>query len=167
MSTRPKDEASSVTDEGPSLAEEERIAQVIQEAALLPPSLKEALLKRLQEGEPLKDPVQASEEPKITQGVSRIISSIKATEVIGQVAKRVDTYRTNRVEQIREEVKKLSEKIDLQGELHRLLSQISIEVKMKINLVPTDETGALGIKPKIVTSAQIHFKDPDRSEDLS
>ena len=149
------DQSSVPPSQNDEMNEEEKVADLIRSASLLPPALREALLKRIEEGLS-EDETQSVADHR---SFSRLLNSVNPSGVLGQVAKRVEDYRSERLEQLRGGVRRVTDKIDVRGEMQRLLSQISIEVRLKIRLIPSKEN-QIGLKPHVESSAHLNLHDP-------
>ena len=158
-------------DKDADLTDPVRVREAIKQLDSLPQSLREALLNRLDASDELSSyadsprsghaqPSSGVKERKERKGVRRAIHSLRVSpgEVIGKVSQRVEELRAEGVEQVRSEVKRLVERVDLQSELVKLLSQLSIELKTTIKLEPKEES-QLGVKPKVVTEAKLRWGD--------
>lgn len=134
--------------------EKERVKRLIEESQSLPETLRHALLNRLNESQDTSSSVNS------TLGVSRVLSSLKKApaEVLDKVTQKVEEIRDERVEQVKIEVKKLLDSIDLQKEVIKLLTQVSIDLKTTIRLVP-DHESTVGIKPQVKTHAKLKWGD--------
>lgn len=141
-----------------------KVREAIEQSEALPETLRAALLQRLEEG--------SSEEARTgiagSFDVKRAFSSLRRapSEVAHRVSQKVEELTNERVEQVRSEVKKLVERVDLQGEVIKLLSSISIELKTTVNLEPNEES-PLGIKPAVKTKATLKWKDQESSNETS
>ncbi len=158
-------------DKDADLTDQVRVREAIKQLDSLPQSLREALLNRLDASDELTSyadsqrgehaqPSRGVKEGKRVKGVRRAINSLRVSpgEVIGKVSQRVEELRAEGVEQVRSEVKRLVERVDLQSELVKLLSQLSIELKTTIKLEPKAES-QFGVKPKVVTEAKLRWGD--------
>ena len=147
--------------------EHERVRTLIEESQNLPNSLRYALLKRLDE-EKSSSRSQNKSTLESSAAVGRMLESLKKapSEVIGRVSQKVEEIRIERVEQVKSEVRKFVENIDLQKELIKLLSQISIDLNTTIRLVPDDDT-TMGIKPKVTTKAKINWGEEAKEHEHS
>jgi hypothetical protein len=74
-------------------------------------------------------------------------------ELISQVGQRVDRYRAEGVEVARAELRRFLDRVDLNKELQKLLSQFSVEVTTEIRFAPAED--GVGVKPMVKTSAQV------------
>ena len=146
--------------------EHDRLKRVIEQSEALPSQLRTALLKRLEQG---SVEVEETEEQAET-GVKKAINTLKrapsemVNEVVHRVGQRVEELRGERVEQVKSEVRRLVERVDLQGEVLKLLSYVSIELKTTIKLEPKEDS-QLGIKPVVKTHAKLRWRDQESSSE--
>ena len=94
--------------------------------------------------------------------LNRILNT-RPSDLIESVTQRVDHYRTERVEQVKSEWRRLVDRVDLQREVQRLLSQLSIDVTLSIRLVPK-EGATLGMSPKVETKAKLSIRPSEESD---
>ena len=142
--------------------ERERVRTLIEDSQSLPEALRHALLNRLNEEQETAKPPPSSTTSSL--GVSRVLSSLKKApaEVLDKVSQKVEEIREERVEQVKLEVKKLLESIDLQKEVVKVLSQVSIDLKTTIRLVP-DPNSTVGVKPQVKTQAKLNWSEKHKS----
>ncbi len=153
-----KNEESSVKQSSaPQEASNEKLKALLESNDRLPNSLKEALIKQLEKGEQEstasteREPILASVMKQIKQTPVQVIDKVST-----KVNQTVETIRTDRIEQVKSEVRRWVEQVDLQAEAVKLLSQLSIELKTSIRLVPDSES-KLGLKPDVSTKAQLKW----------
>lgn len=147
----------------PSLsAEDERLIRVIEQSAALPEQVRSALIERILNSH--KDSNLSSESSDEGQPLLSRLLNKRPSALIETVTQRVDNYRAERVEQVRSEWRKLVDRVDLQGEVQRLLSQVSIDVTLSIRLIPK-EGATLGMAPKVETSAKLNIRPPSAGDD--
>ena len=144
--------------------EDERLLKILEQSASLPDHVRELLIQRIL----TPDHERAAERSAVTSKplLNRLLST-RPSHLIESVTQRVDHYRAERVEQVKNEWRRLVDRVDLQGEAQRLLSQLSIDVTLSIRLVPK-EGATLGMTPKVETKAKLNIRpseEPPRRED--
>ena len=135
-------------------SEDERLIQLLEHSASLPEHVRELLIQRILTPEDERVGQRSADE---TQTLLNRILGARPSSLIESVTQRVDHYRTERVEQVKTELRKLVDRVDLQGEVQRLLSQLSIDVTLSIRLVPK-EGATLGMTPKVETKAKLNIR---------
>jgi hypothetical protein len=88
------------------------------------------------------------------QLIKRIIQSLPA-ETLDKISHKIDGYKNESLELIKNEVHKLFAKVDLQAELEKLLSKFVIEIHAEVRLIPKDGV----IKPSINANAKIKMDE--------
>jgi hypothetical protein len=88
------------------------------------------------------------------QMIKKIIQALPA-ETIEKIGHKIDGYKNESLELIRNEVQKLFSKIDLQSELEKVLSKFIIEIHAEVRLIP--QAGV--IKPTISANAKIKMDE--------
>ena len=148
----------------------EKLKMLLESNESLPINLKEALIKHLDKTEQNLSQSNSDSPKDHTSLISNVLSQIKQTpvQVIDKVSTRVnqtvDTIRNDKLEQVKSEVRRWVDQVDLQAEAVRLLSQLSIELKTSIRLV-ADQESKLGLKPEVNTKAQLKWgEDLDKKE---
>ena len=151
----------------PLSPEDERLIRVLEQSNALPESVRAALIERVLSASVIdRDEVSSSDQGASRPLLKRLLSQ-RPSALFESVTQRVDDYRAERVDQVRAELRKLVDRVDLQGEVQRLLSQISIDVTLSIRLVPK-EGATLGMTPKVETKAKLNIRpseEPPRRED--
>ena len=145
--------------------EDERLIQLLERSESLPEHVRKLLIQRILTSEDKHAGGRSDEE---TQTLLNRILGGRPSTLIESVTQRVDHYRTERVEQVKTELRRLVDRVDLQGEVQRLLSQLSIDVTLSIRLVPK-EGAPLGMTPKVETRAKLNIRSttPESNEDES
>ena len=148
----------------------EKLRILLESNKSLPINLKEALIKHLDKTDQDTSQVNSDHSKDYNSLLSNVFSQIKQTpvQVIDKVSTRVnqtvDTIRNDKLEQVKSEVRRWVDQVDLQAEAVKLLSQLSIELKTNIRLVP-DQESKLGLKPDVSTKAQLKWgEDLDKKE---
>jgi hypothetical protein len=88
------------------------------------------------------------------QIIKKIIQALPA-ETIDKIGHKIDGYKNESLDLIRNEVQKLFSKIDLQSELEKVLSKFIIEIHAEVRLIP--QAGI--IKPTISANAKIKMDE--------
>ena len=99
-------------------SEDERLIQLLEHSASLPEHVRELLIQRILTPEDERVGQRSADE---TQTLLNRILGARPSSLIESVTQRVDHYRTERVEQVKTELRKLVDRVDLQGEVQRLL----------------------------------------------
>ena len=148
----------------------EKLRILLESNKSLPINLKEALIKHLDKTDQDTSQVNSDHSKDYNSLLSNVFSQIKQTpvQVIDKVSTRVnqtvDTIRNDKLEQVKSEVRRWVDQVELQAEAVKLLSQLSIELKTSIRLVP-DQESKLGLKPDVSTKAQLKWgEDLDKKE---
>ena len=150
----------------PLSPEDERLIRVLEQSNALPESVRAALIERVLSASVIDgDEVSSSDQGASRPLLKRLLSQ-RPSALFESVTQRVDDYRAERVDQVRAELRKLVDRVDLQGEVQRLLSQISIDVTLSIKLVPK-EGAPLGMAPKVETRAKLNLRATEDEESES
>jgi hypothetical protein len=147
-------------------SEDERLIRLLEQSASLPEHVRELLIQRILTPTHEREAERSEREAKPL--LNRLLSA-RPSHLIESVTQRVDHYRAERVEQVKNEWRRLVDRVDLQGEVQRLLSQLSIDVTLSIRLVPK-EGATLGMTPKVETKAKLNIRpseEADQSETTS
>ena len=149
----------------------EKLRALLESNEALPSTLKDALIKHLDKAG--YDSTAENHSSNIVDQnslFSSVFSQIKQTpvQVIDKVSNRVnqtvETIRSDKLEQVKNEVRRWVDQVDLQAEAIKLLAQLSIELKTSIRLVP-DQESKLGLKPEVNTKAQLKWGvDQDQND---
>ena len=157
--------------------EEARLLQLIEQSGAIPSALRESLLRHLHTTtsdavEEAVERVEGSasgetrEHPKLFDRLRRRRPTTLINEVRQQIGDRVGSYSAEQLEHLKAELRRLADRIDIQSEVQRLLSQVAIDVTLTIKLAPQD--GApLGVTPQVKTSAKLRLipTPPTRDEE--
>lgn len=81
-------------------------------------------------------------------------------EMRQQLNERIGSYSAEQLDQLKAELLRLIERLDLQGEAQRLLSRVAIDVTLTIKLAP-EEDAPLGVKPQVKASAKLRLTPED------
>ena len=139
--------------------EDERLLKLLEQSASLPDHVRELLIQRILTPDHEREAERSASSSKPL--LNRILSA-RPSHIIESVTQRVDHYRTERVEQVKSEWRRLIDRVDLQGEAQRLLSQLSIDVTLSIRLVPK-EGATLGMTPKVDTKAKLNIRPTEEA----
>ena len=88
-----------------------------------------------------------------TEGLRKAIQHVPQ-ELIDRVLLKLDDFKEEGTDMLRYELRRFLDKIDIQKEVQKVLTQFSIEVTTHIRFVPQSDE-ALGVKPKIETQTKI------------
>jgi hypothetical protein len=95
-----------------------------------------------------------------TEGSLRKLIQHAPQELIDRVLVKLDDYKEEGSELVRNELRRFLDRIDIQKEVRNILTQFSIEITTQIRFVAHQDDG-LGIKPSIETKTKVKRQTHD------